>query len=109
MKLQDYSFSQASRKDNALVDFINDVCKILNFGRYQLRISSEIPTYNGEDGEFLIYISGAVRRLYFYDLNSTTWYYTSLTGTTANDLIIPNRTDDPASPAVGQMWYRTDL
>ena len=30
-------------------------------------------------------------------------------GTNINNLIIENRTDDPTSPSVGQIWMRTDL
>ena len=30
-------------------------------------------------------------------------------GTNINNLIIENRIDDPTSPAVGQIWMRTDL
>ncbi len=44
MKLQDYSFSKESRKDISLVDFINDVTKIINFvrGLIQSRINNNI-------------------------------------------------------------------
>ena len=30
-------------------------------------------------------------------------------GLVTNPLTIENRTDDPGSPAVGQVWFRTDL
>ncbi len=75
MKLQDYSFSKESRKDISLVDFINDVTKIINFGRYQMRVVSSVPTHTGEEGEFLLYVSGTVRRLYFYDITNSTWHF----------------------------------
>lgn len=74
MKLQDYVFSQALRKDTALVDFVNDINKIINLGRYQMRVVTSVPTHTGDEGEFLLYISGTVRRFYFYDSTNSTWH-----------------------------------
>lgn len=34
---------------------------------------------------------------------------TSPTGWTVQAFVVENRTTDPASPAVGQLWFRTDL
>ena len=75
MKIQEYQFSKDSRKDTALVDFINDATKLLNSGRYQMRVVSSVPTHVGDEGEFLLYISGTVRRLYFYDSINFTWHF----------------------------------
>lgn len=58
-----------------MVDFINDVAKIINLGRYQMRIVSSVPDWTGEAGEHLIYISGTVRRLYWYDATNSTWQF----------------------------------
>ncbi len=73
--MQEYTFSKESRKDISLVDFINDINKIINFGRYQMRVVSSVPTHVGEEGEFLLYVSGTVRRLYFYDITNSTWHF----------------------------------
>ncbi len=75
MKLVEYQFSKESRKDTSLVDFINDINKIINFGRYQMRVVSTVPTHVGEEGEHLLYINGTVRRLYFYDITNSTWHF----------------------------------
>lgn len=75
MKLQEYTFNQNTRKDLSLVDFLNDIIKIINFGRYQLRVVTSIPTWTGDEGELLLYVSGTVRRLYFYDITNSTWQY----------------------------------
>ena len=40
-----------------------------------MRIVSSAPTWTGEDGEFLLYISGTVRRFYWYDPTNSTWQY----------------------------------
>lgn len=73
--MQEYQFSKDSRKDISLVDFINDINKIINFGRYQMRVVSSVPTHTGEEGEFLLYVSGTVRRLYLYDITNSTWHF----------------------------------
>lgn len=75
MKVEEYSFSKESRKDTALVDFINAISKIINFGRYQMRVVSTVPTHTGEEGEFLLYVNGTVRRFYFYDITNSTWHF----------------------------------
>lgn len=75
MKLQEYVFSKEIRKDTAFVDFVNDINKIINLGRYQMRVVTSVPTHTGDEGEFLLYISGTVRRLYFYDSTNSTWHF----------------------------------
>ena len=75
MKLQDYSFSIGVRQDPSLVDVLTDLNKMLNNGRYQLRQVSTVPTYSGDEGEHLLYVSGTVRRLYVYDITNATWHY----------------------------------
>lgn len=57
------------------MDFYNEVRNILGLGRYQMRIVTSEPTWTGEGGEHLLYISGSVRRLYFYDDVNSTWHY----------------------------------
>lgn len=75
MKLQEHTFSKAIRKDTAFVDFVNDINKIINLGRYQMRVVTSVPTHTGDEGEFLLYISGTVRRFYFYDSTNSTWHF----------------------------------
>jgi hypothetical protein len=90
VKLQQYEISRKLRKDTSLLDFINDVTKIINLGRYQMRIITSVPTHTGDDGEHSLYISGKIKRVYFYDPTNSAWNYltpmvatASLTGQTA--------------------------
>ena len=75
MKLQDFELSRRLRKDTGLLDFIDNVKYILNLGRYQMRIITSVPTHTGDDGEHFLYISGKVKRLYFYDPTNGVWNY----------------------------------
>ena len=75
MKLQSVELSRQLRKDTSLLDFIDEVTKIINFGRYQMRIVTSVPTHTGDDGEHLLYISGKIKRKYFYDPTNSTWNY----------------------------------
>lgn len=75
MKIAEYEFSKTTRKDGGLLDFINDVQKIINYGRYQLRIVTSVPTWTGDPGELLLYVSSTVRRLYFYENTNSTWQF----------------------------------
>lgn len=75
MKLRSFEFSKDLRKDTGFVDFINDLTNLINNARYQMRIITSVPTWTGEDGEFLLYISGTVRRLYWYDPTNSTWQF----------------------------------
>lgn len=40
-----------------------------------MRQVSSVPDWTGEEGEHLLYVSGTVRRLYFYDITNATWHY----------------------------------
>lgn len=80
MKILDLELSPQLRKDLSLVDFINTVASIINNGRYQMRLYASIPTHTGEQGEFGIYISGAVFRIYFYDDVNTNWKFIEWNG-----------------------------
>lgn len=40
-----------------------------------MRIVTAVPTWTGEAGEFLLYISGTVRRWYWYDNTNSTWQF----------------------------------
>ncbi len=75
MKLAGYEFSKEIRKDSSFVDFVNDIINLINNGRYQLRIVSTVPTHVGDDGELLLYISGTVKRMYWYDATNATWQF----------------------------------
>ena len=57
------------------MDFVNEVRNILSLGRYQMRVVTSAPDWTGESGEQLLYISGTVRRLYWYDGINSTWQY----------------------------------
>ena len=80
MKIQERTFSTGFRKETDFMDFVGEVGNILSLGRYQMRITSSIPTWTGEGGEHLLYISGSVRRLYFYDDVNATWHYIEWNG-----------------------------
>lgn len=57
------------------MDFVNEVRNILNLGRYQMRIVTSVPDWTGEGGEHLLYISGTVRRFYWWDDTNSTWQF----------------------------------
>ncbi len=40
-----------------------------------MRVVTTVPTHIGDEGEFLLYISGTVRRFYFYDSTNSTWQF----------------------------------
>ena len=90
IKIVDYSFSTKFRQETDFMDFFSNVMNILNLGRYQMRIVSTVPTWTGEGGEHLLYISGTLRRLYWWDDINSTWQYkqwniiVSLTGQTGD-------------------------
>lgn len=75
MKIQDFSFSSKFRQETDFMDFMKEVSNILNLGRYQMRIITSVPTWIGEGGEHLLYVSGSVRRLYWYDDINATWQF----------------------------------
>jgi len=81
MKIQDFTFSNNLRKETGFMDFAAEVSNILNLGRYQMRIVTSVPNWTGEGGEHLLYISGSVRRLYWYDDVNSTWQYVEWNGT----------------------------
>lgn len=75
MKIEDFGFSNLFRKEIDFMDFVKEVSNILNLGRYQMRIVTTVPTWTGEGGEHLLYVSGSVRRLYWYDDINAAWQY----------------------------------
>ena len=94
MKLQDYSFSINVRSDPSLVDFITDINTILNNGRYQMRVTTSIPNWIGDDGEHLLYINGTTKRFYIYDATNAVWQYIQWVGnSTTGNAIQPGRVD----------------
>ncbi len=88
MKLRGYEFSKITRKDTGFIDFVNDLSNLINNARYQMRIVTSVPTWTGEEGEFLLYISGTVRRFYFYDPTNSTWHYLEWSAE-ANVIVLP--------------------
>jgi len=75
VKLRQFEFSKQTRKDNDFVDFANDLTQLINNSRYQMRVVTTVPTHIGDEGEFLLYISGTIRRFYFYDSTNNTWHF----------------------------------
>jgi len=75
MKIANLELSPRLRKDLSLIEFINNVASILNSGRYQMRTYTAVPTHTGESGEFGIFISGTVLRLYVWDDTNSLWYF----------------------------------
>jgi len=75
VKVASVDLSRQLRKDTSLLEILNNITLILNLGRYQMRVVSSVPTHTGEDGEHLLYISGTVRRFYFYDTTNSTWQF----------------------------------
>ncbi len=75
MRLQDFDFSNKLRQETSFMDFVNEVRNILNLGRYQMRVVTAVPTHTGESGEHFIYISGTIRRFYWYDDTNSTWEF----------------------------------
>ncbi len=75
MKLKEVEFSKNLRKDTGFVDFANSLIALINNSRYQMRVVTTVPAYTGEEGEFLLYILGTVRRFYFYDSTNSTWQF----------------------------------
>jgi len=45
-----------------------------------MRVLSAVPTHTGEGGEHLLYISGTVRRFYFWDDTNSTWQFIEWNG-----------------------------
>ena len=75
MKLQDFDFSNKLRQETTFLDLVSELRNILNLGRYQMRVVTSVPDWTGEGGEHLLYISGTVRRLYWYDDTNSTWQF----------------------------------
>lgn len=40
-----------------------------------MRVVTSLPTWTGEQGEHLLYISGTVRRFYYWDDTNSTWQF----------------------------------
>lgn len=82
------------------MDFVKEVSHILNLGRYQMRIVTTVPTWTGDNGEHLLYISGSVRRWYWYDGINSTWQYIEwntsgeFRPTVVNTVILTDQTGD---------------
>src|SRR3990167_1223004 len=75
MRVAETDLSPALRKDVNLLELFNNITSILNYGRYQMRMVSSVPTHTGEQGEHLLYISGTVRRFYYWDDTNSTWQF----------------------------------
>ena len=71
------------------------VTKYGNAALYICTTEAELPTY-GIEGERAYAADTGV----FYERRSGAWRVT---------IVAANRTSDPASPAVGDLWLRTDL
>ena len=97
MKIPD--IETLKNKDPGILEFIDFVQIILNDGRYEMRVIASVPDWTANEGEFLCYAAGNLRRLYAYInsqwiymgfnsngyniINGSTdsyWYYNSVTG-----------------------------
>lgn len=61
MKLDDIDFRNLPQE---LIDFKDQVLTLINFGKYQKQAVSSVPTWRGNRGEEVYFISGATGRLY---------------------------------------------
>lgn len=68
-------------KDPGLMEFMDFTQIILNDGRYEMRVISSIPDWTANEGEFLCYAAGNVRRLYSY-INGQ-WIYSEFNSATS--------------------------
>lgn len=100
MRIADYEFYGMPPD---LIDFKDEVTTLVNWGKYAYAVTNGVPTYVAQEGEGIIYNAAGIRRIYYYINNA--WDYLVWN----EYFVIENRTSDPASPAVGQMWFRTDV
>lgn len=71
MKIQDYNLSELPQE---VIDNIEDVKTLLNFGKYQPQVLTVLPTFNGRRGEYVIVVQGGTGRLFWcVSDNSTSW------------------------------------
>ena len=59
-----------------------------------------------EAGKMVVMDDGTNQRVYFKTSDGTTGFFPLKQN---DDMIIPNRTDDPTTPVTGQIWFRTDI
>ena len=71
MRLPAYEFSKEVPIE--MQEAIEDIRLLVNNGKYVPRISSEEPTYAGEEGEFVMYDAGASK--YLFGFMNGGWYY----------------------------------
>lgn len=71
-KVNDYNISFASQE---LIDMLDDIKTILNFGKYQWSVVSSTPTYSGRLGEHVWVVTTTSRVLYACasDQSATSW------------------------------------
>ena len=69
MKLDDYSLSKLS---NEAENFKEDITNIINYGNYSAKVVTNTPpSWTARNGEFVFFVSGTVKRIYFY--NNSAW------------------------------------
>lgn len=78
-------------QDAGLQDFMDYVQILLNGGRYEMRVISEVPTWAANEGEALLYASGSDRRVYYY-INGI-WCYAAFAITGNISKIVDGDTD----------------
>jgi hypothetical protein len=73
-KVSDYSTALLPQE---VIDLLDDVKTILNFGKYQFAVISNGsgPSWTGRQGEQVLMIGGGTNRLYVCtsDLSTTSW------------------------------------
>lgn len=68
VKLDDYALNYLGREAE---NFKEDVQNIFNFGKYSAQVVGTPPTWTARNGEFVFFLSGTTKRLYFY--NNDAW------------------------------------
>lgn len=72
MKIQDYSTALLPQE---VIDLLNDVQTVINYGKYQFAVVTSRPTWTGRQGEGVLVINSTSFQLFFCtsDQSSTSW------------------------------------
>jgi hypothetical protein len=91
--------------DESSIPILNKIIEDIRSSASTVRYVTTVPTAdNVQHNEIVVYDDGTnTEQIYFKTgKNELKSISTAL-------MIIENRTDDPASPVAGQIWFRTDL
>lgn len=72
MKINDYNLSQVTQE---MIDMLDEIKTLLNFGKYQWTVLATTPTFRGHLGEHVWVLNSTSQILYACgsDGSSTTW------------------------------------